>query len=188
MPARRYGSASQRSSTTSVSRRSPRPRAASAAATTPEGARLADATLRRLRYPNGLRHGVVEIVRFHTLEIGAGDALAARRLLARHGDGLALDLIDHREADLRGKTRTGPAEPEALAELLAFRGVVERERGSPHRLGDLAVDGSDLIALGYRAGPLLGRALQELLAAVVDEPSANSRTILLARAEELLQP
>ena len=44
----------------------------------------------------------------------------------------------------------------------------------------------DLIALGYRHGPLLGRALAELLAAVVDDPGANRRTTLLARARELL--
>jgi len=150
------------------------------------GAELADATLRRLRYPNGLRRRVGEIVRFHTLELGAADALAARRLLARHGEGLALDLLDHRAADLRGRGRAGAPEPAALAELLAFRAVVESERGSPHRLGDLAVDGGDLIALGYRPGPLLGRALAELLAGVVDEPGANRRATLLARARELL--
>jgi tRNA nucleotidyltransferase/poly(A) polymerase len=151
------------------------------------GAELADGTLRRLRYPNGLRRRVVEIIRFHTLEPGPADARAARRLLARHGDGLALDLLDHREADLRARTHPGADAPEALAELLAFRGLVIGEQGSPHRLGELAVDGADLIALGYPPGPLLGRALAQLLAAVVDEPSANRREILLGRAAELLR-
>ena len=49
--------------------------------------RLADGA-RRLRYPNELRERVVRIVRFHMFDLGAGDALEARRLLARYGDGL----------------------------------------------------------------------------------------------------
>ena len=40
------------------------------------------------------------------------------------------------------------------------RASSRRERTSPHRLADLAVDGSDLIALGYRPGPELGAALR----------------------------
>ena len=40
-----------------------------------------------------------------------------------------------------------------LDRVAAFREVVERELTSPHRLSDLAVDGVDLIQLGYRPGP-----------------------------------
>jgi len=64
--------------------------------------------------------------------------------------------------------------------------VVEQERSSPHRLRDLAVDGNDLIRLGYRSGPQLGHALHELLDAVVEEPALNTRDRLLARARESL--
>ena len=81
------------------------------------------------------------------------------RLLARFGDGLLLDLLDHKEADLRGKGRDEPHDPAQLERLRAFRAVVERELTSPHRLSDLAVDGTDLIGLGYLPGPELGRAL-----------------------------
>jgi len=149
------------------------------------GARIADRELRRLRYPNELRERVVRIVRFHPFRPGAGDALEARRLLARHGDGLVLDLLDHWEADVRG----GPADADREAKLAwieRFRRVVEAERESPHRLADLAVDGTDLIALGYRQGPALGAALDRLLELVVEDPSLNRRETLLRRAQELL--
>ena len=63
------------------------------------------------------------------------DALRARRLLARYGDGLALDLLDHKEADLIGKGEDGPRdEREARAARGASAAVVEQELGSPHRL------------------------------------------------------
>jgi tRNA nucleotidyltransferase (CCA-adding enzyme) len=146
------------------------------------GAVLADAALRRLRYPNELRERVVQIVRHHMLDLGKGDATRARRLLARHGEGLAFDLVDHQEADLHGKTDAG----DELAALARFRGVLEAERGSPHRLADLAVDGTDLIGLGYRPGPELGRTLDRLLDDVVDDPALNEREWLLGRAQELL--
>jgi len=149
-------------------------------------AQLADAALRRLRYPNELRERVARIVRFHMLDIGRADALRARRLLRRYGDGLAIDLLAHKEADLIGKGDGGPRDEDELERLRRFRRLVEQERGSPHRLSDLAVDGTDLIELGYRPGPALGRTLAELLDEVVDDPSLNRRETLLARAEARL--
>jgi len=148
------------------------------------GADLADAALRRLRYPTKLRTHVRAIVRHHMLEVGRGDALRARKLLARYGDELALDLVEHKDADLRGKRLDGLPEDE-LAALAAFRLVLARERASAHRLADLAVSGDDLLELGWEPGPKLGRTLQILLDEVVAEPQRNTRDSLLRRAQEL---
>jgi tRNA nucleotidyltransferase (CCA-adding enzyme) len=151
------------------------------------GAELAAGVLHRLRYPTDLSRRVVEIVRHHTLRPGPGDALEARRLLARHGDELALDLLDQWEADALGRRQTASS-AERLEWLSRFRAVVEAERASPHRIADLAVDGNDLLRLGYTEGPALGRTLDELLDAVVEEPGLNRRDVLLARAQERLRP
>ena len=151
------------------------------------GAELAEVALRRLRYPNDLRERVVKIVRFHPFLLGDGDALEARKLLALHGAGLSFDLLDHWDADLRGRDDT-PAVRAKLDRVTAFRAVVDAELTSPHRLSDLAVDGADLIALGYRPGPELGEALAALLESVVEEPALNHRDTLLTRAQELLVP
>ncbi|HEU5215470.1 MAG TPA: HD domain-containing protein [Gaiellaceae bacterium] len=151
------------------------------------GAELAGRALLRLRYPNLLRQRVVRIVRRHMFRPGKGDALRARRFLRRNGDELAFELIDHKHADLLGK-RGVEGEPPPLEEIEAlarFREVVEQERSQPHRLRDLAVDGNDLIELGLRPGPQLGRILHELLDAVVDEPALNTREQLLGRAKGL---
>jgi len=148
------------------------------------GAAIADAVLRRLRYPNGLRERVVELVRVHPFLLETGDALEARRLLARHGDELVGDLLAHWRADVTGRDAT-PAQARKLERIARFAEVVEAERTSPHRLRDLAVDGDDLLALGYREGPAVGRTLRELLDEVVDDPARNDRELLLARAQEL---
>ena len=148
-------------------------------------AELSGEALARLRYPTDLRRRVLQIVRHHMLT-PRGDEARARRLLARYGDELTFDLLDHKHADLLGKR--APDEPtpaDQLSQLDAFRKVVEKERSSPHRLRDLAVSGTDLIELGYTPGPALGQVLRTLLNEVVERPSRNTRATLLARAEEL---
>jgi tRNA nucleotidyltransferase (CCA-adding enzyme) len=146
-------------------------------------AELADVALSRLRYPTELRRRVVRIVRSHMLDVGRSDALRARKLLARYGDALLRELLDHKEADIRGKGER-PVD-EDLAKLERLRRAVARERTQPHRIRDLAVRGDDLIEVGFRPGPELGHALRRLLEDVVRSPELNTRDELLRRAREL---
>lgn len=59
-----------------------------------------------------------------------------------------------------------------------------RERGDPLTRGDLAIDGDDLMKLGVPAGPEIGRTLERLLTAVVDDPGLNTRETLERMALE----
>jgi tRNA nucleotidyltransferase (CCA-adding enzyme) len=52
----------------------------------------------------------------------------------------------------------------------------------PLAVGDLAVDGADLMAAGIPAGPAIGETLRRLLAVVIEDPSRNQRDVLLALA------
>ena len=54
-------------------------------------------------------------------------------------------------------------------------------------LRDLAVSGSDLMALGFAPGPKLGDCLNFLLSLVVDEVIPNEKDMLLAKAKEYLE-
>jgi tRNA nucleotidyltransferase (CCA-adding enzyme) len=124
----------------------------------------------------------VRLVATHDFRLdGSVDAAASRRFLASHGLDLARELVTLKRADLAVKT-VAPEEKEALERLAQG---VEAERESPHRLADLAVNGDDLLALGYEEGPALGAALARLLDEVLDDPDANERERLLARAREL---
>ena len=55
----------------------------------------------------------------------------------------------------------------------------------PIDLGSLAIDGDDLRRAGIPAGPSLGKILQSLLAAVIDEPARNTPEWLLREAARL---
>jgi len=146
-------------------------------------AELAEQALARLRYPNELRRRVVRIVRAHMVDTKRADPLRARKLLARYGESLLADLLDHKEADLGGKGDNPPAAE--LDGLRRLRATVERERKSPHRIRDLAIDGNDLIEAGFRPGPAIGRALGALLDEVVRSPELNTKEELLRRAKKL---
>ena len=145
------------------------------------GAALASEAMGRLRYPTRLRSYVTRLVRAHAFPLEGVDELSARRFLRAHGDDLAFDLVSLKEADLRGK-QVPASEFEAVARL---RTLLEEQRSEPHRLTDLAVDGADLLELGYVEGPELGRALESLLDAVIERPELNTRDDLLDRARAL---
>jgi hypothetical protein len=51
-------------------------------------------------------------------------------------------------------------------------------------IGDLAVNGDDLLAAGVRPGPEVGETLSRLLSEVLDDPSRNTRDELLRRVAE----
>jgi hypothetical protein len=55
----------------------------------------------------------------------------------------------------------------------------------PIDLGGLAVDGDDLRRAGIPAGPGLGKILQSLLAAVIEDPARNTPDWLLREAARL---
>jgi putative nucleotidyltransferase with HDIG domain len=144
------------------------------------GARIAKRVLGRLRYPARFQRHVARLVGAHAFAAEA-TPVAARRFLAQYGDELALDLAEHRLADLRAKE----VPPEWLTEAEEFRRLLEAERDTPHRLSDLALGGAELLELGIPQGPEIGRTLDELLGRVVDEPELNTRERLLELAEEL---
>ncbi len=143
------------------------------------GARLTGRVLGRLRYPIAVQHRVTRIVAEHAFPLDQPvDAWFARRFLAAHGDELAFDLVAHKRADLDAKHV--PADEYAVLATLVE--LLQQEREQPHRVGDLAVTGDDLIAIGYHEGPALGQALARLLDDVVADPARNDRAWLLERA------
>ena len=151
------------------------------------GARIAGRVLRRLRYPTALRRRVMAIVAHHAFRLDEwlrdDNARATRHFLARSGYELAHELVEHKRSDLAAK----PVPPEELEALERLALGLEAERESPHRLVDLAVTGRDLLELGYREGPEVGRVLHLLLEAVVEDPSLNTRDGLVERARRELR-
>lgn len=73
--------------------------------------------------------------------------------------------------------------PEAVRRL--HRRMLATALRDPIDLGGLAVDGDDLRRAGIPAGPGLGKILQSLLAAVIEDPARNTPDWLLREAARL---
>lgn len=144
-------------------------------------AALAEDMLRRLRVDNATRETVVRLVEWHD------------RNIPRTDQGLRRALRDLGEADLRRLLAVKRADNQAqahqdlLGEIDKAEAILDRllAEGACVSLGQLAVRGGDLAALGLR-GPAIGRMLDLLLDRVVDGDVPNEREILLKTAAGLL--
>ncbi|HSG07785.1 MAG TPA: CCA tRNA nucleotidyltransferase [Longimicrobiales bacterium] len=78
----------------------------------------------------------------------------------------------------------GPVAPDSVvASWRRCRQILAQK--PPLDVGDLAVDGRDLIRMGLRPGPRFGTLLSELLNWVLDDPARNEAVTLLAHARAL---
>jgi tRNA nucleotidyltransferase (CCA-adding enzyme) len=147
------------------------------------GAAMAEALLKRLRFPRPDVARITRLVRHHMFDYSpAWTDAAVRRFVRRVGADLLHDLYALRRAD---NTASGAREPTTggTDELRARAAhAVAADPMSPQQL---AVDGDDLIReLGLRPGPVVGRLLDELMEAVLEEPGLNRRETLLALARD----
>lgn len=97
----------------------------------------------------------------------SSEALAVRRWLAKVGDA-ADDLM--RLAEIRA----------GIAPAWVAVAAGSRARGEATSRGQLALSGDDLRAAGVAPGPEMGRVLEKMLDAVLEDPSRNTRESLLA--------
>lgn len=106
-----------------------------------------------------------------------------RRWVARAGrTDIALLL---RLSDARWAAAATPPPPSPAAVRALYRRAIRAAYRDPVTIGDLAIGGDELRALGVRPGPGMARILHGLLDAVLEEPSLNRVDTLLARAATL---
>ena len=69
-----------------------------------------------------------------------------------------------------------------------YRRMLRVAQKDPIVIADLAIDGDDLQIAGIPTGPLVGRILQALLDAVLEDPTRNTRDWLLRYASSVERP
>jgi tRNA nucleotidyltransferase (CCA-adding enzyme) len=105
---------------------------------------------------------------------GALRALAARVTRPR-----VAPLLRVAAARWHASRAAGGVAPASEAAHSLYRRAVRIAWRDPIELADLAVDGDDLREAGVPAGPALGAMLHRLLAAVIEDPSRNTRDALM---------
>ena len=143
-------------------------------------ASMTNEILLRLKAPNNLRSQVVFLVSRHMTYLDP-DKKTLRRRLGQCSENMLLQLLDLQEADFSSKGV--PDSTEQFSQIRALLAQI-REEDACLTVRNLAVNGYDLMDLGFPPGPHIGECMNFLLNLVQNEVIQNEKNELLAAAEK----
>ena len=145
---------------------------------------ITDSIMKRLRFDNETRNNVVELVYYHdaTFEVGKK---YVKRWLNKIGEKQFRRLLQVKKAD--NKAQNLELSSDRIEELSEIESLIDEvlQEDECFSLKDLAVNGKDLIGVGYKSGKELGNTLNTLLQLVIDGDCPNEKEKLLQEAESL---
>ena len=145
---------------------------------------MTDSIMKRLRFDNETRNNVVELVYYHdaTFEVGKK---YVKRWLNKIGEKQFRRLLQVKKAD--NKAQNLELSSDRIKELSEIESLIDEvlQEDECFSLKDLAVNGKDLIGVGYKAGKELGNTLNKLLQLVIDGDCPNEKEKLLQEAGSL---
>ena len=145
---------------------------------------MTDSIMKRLRFDNETRNNVVELVYYHdaTFEVGKK---YVKRWLNKIGEKQFRRLLQVKKAD--NKAQNLELSSDRIKELEEIELLIDEvlQEDECFSLKDLAVNGKDLIGIGYKTGKELGNTLNRLLQLVIDGDCPNEKEKLLQEAESL---
>lgn len=149
-------------------------------------AKMARTTLRRLKLDNDTIDQVCRLVKNHDYGLsGDGPGMKSfRRFVAQLGAEHFADFLEIRKGDMVGQSAYHLEQRrQVIAHMEAmYAEIIEQKQCL--KLSELAIGGKDLIAIGVKPGPDMGRILKALLDRVLEEPELNTREQLLAIVKE----
>jgi tRNA nucleotidyltransferase (CCA-adding enzyme) len=139
-------------------------------------AEIAEKTMRRLKYNKSAIYKIVVLIENHCATLNS-DTINVRGLLNKFGANLLLELCALKIADDNAKAEF------VKMDIFKHRLVIEKAqeiigKGECFSLGSLAINGKDLIELGYR-GKEIGIKLRVLLDKVITGQSENTKESLM---------
>ena len=149
---------------------------------------MTDVIMKRLKFDNETRNNVVQLVYYHdaTFEVGKK---YVKRWLNKLGEKQFRRLLDVRRADIKGqKAVCSTDKKDKIEKLDAIEKLIDEvmQENQCFTLKDLAVNGNDLIKIGYNPDKQLGETLNILLNGVINEEFENKKDSLLNIAKEML--
>lgn len=124
-----------------------------------------------------VKHHMFETKEFHNDK-------ALRRFIRKVGPDNVFDLLDLRLADKKGGKF-----PKKVYGILNLREKIKEElsKKPPFTAKDLALNGHDIMALGFQAGPVIGKIQKFLIEQVLEDPALNTKETLTRLIEEKKQ-
>lgn len=144
------------------------------------GEKIAETVLRRLKVSNEIYSKVTTLIQYHQSVENVND-IKIKRWFNKIGPEYTLSLFDVRIADLKAHNT---AKAEVHGEIETLMRLKEEaaeiiKRGDAYRVSDLAVNGSDLLSLGF-SGREIGDKLEEILNLVLEDKVKNNKNDILS--------
>jgi len=146
--------------------------------------KIAKEIMSRLRFPLALKAEIATLVTYHDY-VFASTPKAVKRMLQKLGGRVDLleALLDLKRGDCAAQAPQFLERVELTKEIgETLASILEAQEA--FALHNLAIKGSDVIALGIEAGPHVGVLLQAALDAVIDEKVANEKPAILVYLQE----
>ena len=139
---------------------------------------ISESVLKRLKFDNRSANYILRLVEFHDNNPGDSHE-SVRKALSIIGSDIFPDLLKVKEADLRAQNpdffNAGYEKLQRLKSI--YLDIMEKQQCIS--LDSLAVNGNDLINLGFVPGKEIGLLLQRLLDEVIERPELNTKDRLI---------
>lgn len=148
-----------------------------------ESARISQEILKRLKFDNNTIKTVYTLIKEHMVNKNNLKLPAIKKFINRVGIDNLEYLFDLQIADIKGHKP-----PHDFSYVTNLKNSVKEvlNRKDPLSLKDLAIDGNDLMNIGYPKGAIMGSILKELLELVIKKPELNKKEILIDKANKKL--
>lgn len=144
------------------------------------GVEMAREVLRRLKFDNTTIDRVKRLVYWHDYGMGQLPKIKSfRKALNKMGKDLFEDYTYIKYADIMAQSDYHREDKLKNLEIIKgyYKEVLDKEQCVT--LKDLAVTGKDLIDIGIKPGPELGKTLNMLLDKVLEDPELNDKAVLI---------
>lgn len=147
---------------------------------------IAGSILRSLRFDNKSMDKIIRLIKHHDREIVPRPRPVAKAVNAV-GEDIFLDLLDVKRADKSAQISSD------VQKGLEYMDLIEKIYNDMKmekycfELKDLAINGEDLIRMGFKEGKEIGRTLDILLDKVMENPSLNDKKLLIGIASGRLK-
>ncbi len=148
-------------------------------------ATIANDLLFDLRFPTKIKSRIAKLVKLHDQPLPMKDRRIKKLLIELQIDDFNR-LLDIMKADISAQAPNIIDERLKMLDDMQSRAEEMLREGLPLSMKDIAVNGDDLIALGYASSEKIGNELRKLFEIAVNDPSRNAKEHLLKIAQRNL--
>ena len=150
------------------------------------GAKMAPDILKRLKMDNDTIDRVRRLVYFHDAGISREITKEfVRKLMSKLGAEHLDDLLEIKNADIEGQSDYSRDDSLKKVSLIKKYSEEILRDNEALTIKDLAINGNDLMKMGYPKGPIMGEILRFLLDKVLEEPELNQKETLIKIVKEV---